>query len=576
MKKNRLNLLWKILIPTISLVAVIVIILSSTSYIMSKKALEHQINEEMKVRVIALTDRINDWVTNILSDLRLMSQDKRIAEALEEDNLGTDNDPPAWERLSKRLHELSKMYPVIHVIALVNADGEIIAGSEKNIIGKINITDRDYFQESINGRPFVSGIIQSRANEDTVFIISIPVSGRKGEKGIFFIAVKMETFMQTIIDPVKISNSGYAYIIDNKGICVAHPDRPTIGADISRDNFGQFMLEQRKGFVVYKWKGIPKFCAFNEYKRQGWIIIITAPMNEVFQDIGLLKIYMGIIALAGLLLFGFGITLLIKKIVIKPLDILTDDLTAVSEKVNLAAQQIAMSGKTVSEGTADQAASIEETSSSLEEVTAMTRKNADNAGSAKKLAQKSMQSFKSANQAMTLLTSSMQDIAQSSSETQKIIKSIDEIAFQTNLLALNAAVEAARAGESGAGFAVVAGEVRSLAMKAAKASGNTSNLIEETVKKIKAGSHSLKQANQAFESASEYAEKVSGLIDEISSGSMEQAQGISQINNAAADMDKVVQQNAAIAEESASGSQEMSSQAEKLRNMIVQLKTIMG
>src|SRR5690606_23057713 len=102
------------------------------------------------------------------------------------------------------------------------------------------------------------------------------------------------------------------------------------------------------------------------------------------------------------------------------------------------------------------------------------------------------------NESMEELTGAMEDISKTSEETQKIIRTIDEIAFQTNLLALNAAVEAARAGEAGAGFAVVADEVRNLAMRAADAAKNTTALIEGSVKKIKEGSELVGVTNKAF------------------------------------------------------------------------------
>jgi methyl-accepting chemotaxis protein len=172
---------------------------------------------------------------------------------------------------------------------------------------------------------------------------------------------------------------------------------------------------------------------------------------------------------------------------------------------------------------------------------------------------------------MDELTHSMAEIAKSSEETSKIIKTIDEIAFQTNLLALNAAVEAARAGEAGAGFAVVADEVRNLAMRAAEAAKNTANLIEDTVKKVQGGSSLVDSANEAFTRVSENASKVGGLIAEIAAASSEQAQGIEQVNTAVTEMDQVTQSNAASAEESASASEEMSAQAEQMRSMVGEL-----
>ena len=214
-------------------------------------------------------------------------------------------------------------------------------------------------------------------------------------------------------------------------------------------------------------------------------------------------------------------------------------------------QSVAMS-QALSEAASEQAASIEETSSSLEEMSSMTKQNAENAHQANTLITGNNQLMDKTSISMTELTQSMKDIAASSEQTQKIIKTIDEIAFQTNLLALNAAVEAARAGEAGAGFAVVADEVRNLAMRAAEAARNTSALIEDIVKKIQGGVGVVTLTNQSFGEATLNSGKVRDLIAEMAAATREQAQGLEQVNQAVAEMNKVTQQNAAGAEELAS------------------------
>ncbi|MGZ3387728.1 MAG: methyl-accepting chemotaxis protein, partial [Isosphaeraceae bacterium] len=181
-----------------------------------------------------------------------------------------------------------------------------------------------------------------------------------------------------------------------------------------------------------------------------------------------------------------------------------------------------------------------------------------------------------ANGSMTELTQSMQDISKASDETSKIIKTIDEIAFQTNLLALNAAVEAARAGEAGAGFAVVANEVRNLAMRAAEAAKNTAGLIEGTVKKVKEGSELVERTNGAFSEVSKSAAKVADLVSEIAAASSEQAQGIDQVNKAVSEMERVTQQSAANAEESAAAGEELTAQAEQLKRYVGELDALIG
>ncbi|MBF0476643.1 MAG: methyl-accepting chemotaxis protein, partial [Deltaproteobacteria bacterium] len=181
-----------------------------------------------------------------------------------------------------------------------------------------------------------------------------------------------------------------------------------------------------------------------------------------------------------------------------------------------------------------------------------------------------------AGDSMTRLTDSMNEISKASEETSKIIKTIDEIAFQTNLLALNAAVEAARAGEAGAGFAVVADEVRNLAMRAAEAAKSTSNLIDDTGKKVKDGTALVSVTSHAFTQVADSASKVAELVGEIAAASKEQAQGIEQSNRAISEVEKVTQQNASTAEESASASEELNAQAVQLKNYVMELMALVG
>ena len=236
--------------------------------------------------------------------------------------------------------------------------------------------------------------------------------------------------------------------------------------------------------------------------------------------------------------------------------------------VAAATDQITVSSQRLAEGASEQAASIEETSASLEEMAAMTGQNARNAGEADQLMQDAKHIVEHSNEAMQALTGSMAEISKSSEDTQKIVKTIDEIAFQTNLLALNAAVEAARAGEAGAGFAVVADEVRNLALRAAEAAKDTAQLIDGTAGRIKDGSALVEKTNGAFTEIATATAKVSDLLSEIATASREQAQGVEQINKAVTEMDKVVQTNAATAEESSSASEEMRSQAGQMQALV--------
>ena len=237
-----------------------------------------------------------------------------------------------------------------------------------------------------------------------------------------------------------------------------------------------------------------------------------------------------------------------------------------------ASVQISSGSQSLAQGANEQASSLEEVSASLEQMSSMTRQSADNAVAAKQLAGEADSHARTGTEAMGRMSGAINRIKESSDQTAKIVKTIDEIAMQTNLLALNAAVEAARAGEAGRGFAVVAEEVRNLAQRSAQAAKNTADMIGESVRNAEEGVKISQEVSSSFEKIATSSKKVNDLIAEIAAASKEQAQGIKGVNDAVVQMDKVTQQNAANAEESASASEELSSQAEELQAMVAQFR----
>ncbi|MBI4857499.1 MAG: HAMP domain-containing protein [Acetobacterium woodii] len=244
------------------------------------------------------------------------------------------------------------------------------------------------------------------------------------------------------------------------------------------------------------------------------------------------------------------------------------DIYEAAGQVEAGAIQISDGGQALSQGTTEQASSIQELTASMEEVAGETMRNAKNANNANELASEVKTNAEVGNVQMAQMVSAMVEINEASSNISKIIKVIDDIAFQTNILALNAAVEAARAGQHGKGFAVVAEEVRTLAARSADAAKETTALIEGSILKTEAGSKIAGQTADSLKEILNQIEKVTSLVGDIARASNDQASEIAQINQGIEQVSQVVQTNSATAEESAAASEELSGQAEILKQMV--------
>jgi methyl-accepting chemotaxis protein len=273
-------------------------------------------------------------------------------------------------------------------------------------------------------------------------------------------------------------------------------------------------------------------------------------------------------ALAGAVLFGW----IMNKSITGALQNIIERLAGGAGQVNASSVQLSGASQELAESSSEQAASLQQTTSSVEEISSQVKQTAQNVdqvdkemdGNAKPLVESGMQS-------MQKMIRSIDKIENSSNETSKIIKTIDDIAFQTNLLALNAAVEAARAGEAGKGFAVVAEEVRSLAQRSAAAAKTTAELILESQTNSREGTEIAREMEKKLKSIADSAGSVHTLIAEIAAAAREQETGIEEMSSVMHQMDKVVQNNASSSEESASAAEQLSSQAAEMNHIVEEL-----
>ena len=277
-------------------------------------------------------------------------------------------------------------------------------------------------------------------------------------------------------------------------------------------------------------------------------------------------------ALIGVTAFGW----IFRRRVVANLTTIAAEIGEVTHLLAGNANQVSEMSQGLSRDACTQAASVEETSASLTEISSLSKSNHTQSGTAVRLASEARSAADESSTLISDLRSAMADIKTAGDAIGKIIKSIDEIAFQTNILALNAAVEAARAGEAGAGFAVVADEVRSLAQRAAAAARDTAARIQDSIVKSDRGAQLSDRVFTSLTTITERVRQVDSTIRQISEALQEQDQGISQVNIAVTQVDKVTQSAAAAAETSAATSVELLGQAEKLRIAVNSLNTLLG
>jgi len=484
---------------------------------------------------------------------------------------------PEISKMSEEIQDLLKKsgndYEAFFVTGL---EGKFL--SSKGSI--IDISERDYFKAAIAGKVSVGTVVRSKGSGNPVLNFAAPIYSKSNQIIGVVVATLNTSFLTEKVASTKQGKTGYAFIVDHTGLCVAHPKKDLIlkynmMEHESMKALGSRMIAGEFGSDVYAMNGVKKMAGFAPVPLTGWSICTSQDYSEVMAPANHLTIVMVVVAIIFLVVTAVAVFFFSRSITL-PIGHITADLDDASEQVAAASSQVASASQSLAEGASELASALEETSSSLEEMSSMTRQNADNAAQAKSLTAEASQNVAQVGELMNNMATAIQDVTQSSEETGKIIKTIDEIAFQTNLLALNAAVEAARAGEAGAGFAVVADEVRNLAMRSAEAAKNTSNLIENTINTVKRSRDLTQQTRDAFKENMEISGKVGHLIDEVAAASHEQAQGIGQIGKAVAEMDKVVQRTAANAEESASASEEMNAQAMQMKTHVATLETIIN
>ncbi len=489
--------------------------------------------------------------------------------------------------------------------SVVKADGKRATGTfvaAKNADGTDNTVIRTVLRgETYRGRAFVVNEWHTSAYEP------IWDRARRRVVGMLYVGIGMNAVnkeLQDCIAQLVVGKTGQVFVLgavgDERGRCLLSGQRDQIGADL-RDRadadggrFVQALLakataaadgtmsltshRERAGTGV----GTTQFEAVMRFSPWNWVIVAGAPESD-FVDVrnnlenALTKLLYAVTIVAALVGLAAAIAgAVLARAIAAPIRRVIAELNASSSQISAAAGQVAGESQTLASGSAQQAAAVQQTSSSLLQLGGASERNANIAGQAAELAREARSAADASVAQMQRMDTAMTALKASSDDIAKIIQTIDEIAFQTNILALNAAVEAARAGEAGLGFAVVADEVRSLAQRSAAAARETADKIEATIHRSGEGARIGTEVSANLSAILEKVRGVDRLIGDVATASREQRQGVQQIGSAIGELDRVVQRNAASAEQDASAAEELNAQAAQLRTNVVELAEMVG
>ena len=330
----------KVLIPVILVILPGLVAVTVISYIIASSALEDSLVQSMEQLAKTSAQQTDSWVRERVANVLVAAKHASMAAALRPDAEQSD-----IEEASAFLENAKNQYGVYSTLGVIDDSGIARAHSDRSQIGKMDVSSRDYFKLGMQGKSSISGMLKSVLTGNPVFVVASPIFDDGKVIGVLYGAVEFAVFSQSFIDNMEVSAGGYSYMIDSAGKIIAYPDQSKIlELDLSTEEFGRKIMEEKNGSIEYPWEGDKIFAAFREVPSTGWIFVTRAEESKLFASIRHLS--RTIIAISGAILLAVvGIlALLLGRIVVRRVKVTVESLKDISEGEGDLTRRLAVKG----------------------------------------------------------------------------------------------------------------------------------------------------------------------------------------------------------------------------------------